>query len=84
MLSAAEIAAGDRYDDNEFCERFGVDKSRIARAERERNTGLPDGLFRAAHAQELGQKADRGLAGQKRYTVGRYESQVKQPEGEAA
>lgn len=82
MLSAAEIAIGDRYTDEAFCETYGVDKSRIAVAAMERELGLPDGLFRPSHAYTLEPKRNRGLAGQKRYTVGRHESQVKQGESQ--
>jgi len=80
MLSAAEIATGDRYEDAQFCERFGVDQSRIARAVWKRQSGIQDGLFCASHAEALEKRPDRGMAGQKRYTVGRYESQAQQGE----
>lgn len=69
MLSESEIATASRYDDGEFCERYGVDKSRIASTERQRRSGIPDGLFCPIHAQKLEKRPDRIMAGQKRYTV---------------
>ena len=85
MLNAAEIAMGYQHGTyQDFCEIYGVDKSRIAGAERQRQSGAPDGLFCALDSEVLDKRQDRGMAEQKPVKSHRYADETQPREGEAA